>query len=138
VTEGECIAAGSRHISVRVDLPPPIVYAYAADPAHLPDWAAGLSTAVDPVGDHWEADSPMGRVRIDFAAGNQWGVLDHWVTLPSGEVAYNPMRVVAADGGSEVLFTVRRRPGMTDEDFDRDCAAVLHDLQTLRWRLEAR
>jgi hypothetical protein len=36
----------------------------------------------------------MGRVGFAFAERNEYGVLDHEVTLPSGEVLYNPMRVV--------------------------------------------
>jgi hypothetical protein len=34
------------------------------------------------------------------------------------------------------LFTVRRRAGMTDADFDADVAAVAADLDTLRRLLE--
>jgi hypothetical protein len=40
-------------------------------------------------------------------------VLDHYLTQRSGEVSYVPMRVIADDNGSEVVFTARRRPGMT-------------------------
>jgi hypothetical protein len=36
----------------------------------------------------------------------------------------------------EVAFTVRRRAGMTDEEFDSDVAAVAADLATLRRLLE--
>jgi hypothetical protein len=32
----------------------------------------------------------------------------------------------------EVVFTVRRRPGMTDEEFDSDVATVAADLDRLR------
>ncbi len=78
----------------------------------------------------------MGRVTFAFVARNQYGVLDHDVTLPSGEVVYNPMRVVAADDGCEVVFTLRRRPGMSDEDFTRDADAVSADLAALKGVLE--
>jgi len=61
------------------------------------------------------AESPMGPVVIAFVPSNDHGVLDHDVTLPSGETVHNPMRVIAAGGGSEVVFTLRRAPGMTDE-----------------------
>jgi hypothetical protein len=36
----------------------------------------------------------------------------------------------------EVLFTVRRRAGMTEAQFDADAAAVAADLDTLRRLLE--
>jgi hypothetical protein len=61
---------------------------------------------------------------------------DHDVTLPSGETVHNPMRVVADGRGCEVVFTLRRRPGMSDEDFVRDADAVSADLTTLKGVLE--
>ena len=66
-------------------------------------------------------------------------MLDHVVRLPDGNAFYNPMRVLPAGEGAdscELLFTVRRRPGMTDAEFDADAAAVERDLQTLRGLLE--
>jgi hypothetical protein len=81
----------------------------------------------------------MGRVGIAFAPRNEFGILDHDVTLPSGETVYNPMRVVPVGGGGggcEVVFTVRRRPGMSDEDLARDAAAVAADLASLKRVLE--
>ena len=34
------------------------------------------------------------------------GVLDHDVTLPSGETVHNPMRVIPDGDGCEVVFTL--------------------------------
>ena len=67
---------------------------------------------------------------------NDYGVLDHDVTLPSGEIIYNPMRVTKDGSGSEVVFTLRRLPGMSDEDFERDAKAVAADLARLKQVLE--
>ncbi len=69
---------------------------------------------------------------------NRYGVLDHWVSLATGERFYNPMRVIADRAGCELVFTLRRQPGMSDDDFDRDAAAVAVDLATVRRLLEAR
>jgi hypothetical protein len=77
-------------------------------------------------------ESPMGRVVVAFAPRNEYGVLDHDVTLQSGETIYNPMRVTTDGDGAEVLFSVRRRAGMTDEAFDRDAEAVQTDLDMLK------
>ncbi len=128
----------SRHLSVWIDKPAAEVYAYARDPRRLPEWAAGLSGSIDQVAGQWIAESPMGRVIVDFAARNDYGVLDHDVTLPSGSIIYNPVRVIPGPGGCEVVFTLRRRPGMTDEDFAGDAEAVQADLAALRRRLEDR
>lgn len=124
----------SRHVSTFVNRPAAAVYALAADPQRLPEWAAGLAGAeVVRDGDEWVTDSPMGRVRIAFAPRNDLGVLDHTVTLPSGEAVLNPMRVVPVDDETcEVVFTVRQRAGMSDDDLERDVEAVARDLATLK------
>jgi hypothetical protein len=84
----------------------------------------------------WYADSPMGRVAVTFAAPNPWGVLDHDVELPSGEVVTNPMRVVPNGPGADLVFTVQRRPGVGDAEFAADVEAVAADLRTLKRVLE--
>jgi hypothetical protein len=78
----------------------------------------------------------MGRVVVDFTPRNDFGVLDHDVTLPSGETVHNPMRVLADGPGCEVVFTLRRRPGMSDEDLHRDAEAVTADLTALKRLME--
>ncbi len=131
----------SRHVSVWIEADPETVYEFAADPQTWPKWAAGLAEGgLRQTADGWVADSPMGQVTVQFAPANQFGVLDHVVGLPSGEAVYNPLRVVPAGVGEprcEVLFTVRRRDGMTDEEFDADVAAVAADLETLRRLVES-
>jgi hypothetical protein len=117
----------SRHIGVWIDATPDAVYALASDPAELPRWAAGL------------ADPALSDAVVDFAPQNEFGVLDHEVRLPSGEAVYNPMRVIPGgpgETGCEVVFTLRRRPAVTDAEFEADAAAVAADLETLRGLLE--
>jgi hypothetical protein len=121
-----------RHVSVSIDRPPEEVYAFAANPANLPRWAKGLGGSIRKVRGDWIAESPMGEVRVRFVKRNDLGVLDHDVTLPSGETVRNPMRVVANASGSEVVFTLFRRPGMSRAELAADAAAVERDLRTLR------
>lgn len=128
----------SLHLAVVINRPTAAVYHYAADPANLPQWAAGLaSSTVEHVDGQWVADSPMGRVTIRFAERNTFGVLDHVVTLPSGGSVYNPLRVLPYGDASEVVFALRRQPEMTDEQFDQDAYAVRADLDSLKRVLEA-
>jgi Polyketide cyclase / dehydrase and lipid transport len=131
----------SRHVSVWVEAAPDVVYAIAADPAQLPRWASGLAQgALRQTADGWVADSPMGEVVIEFAPANEFGVLDHVVRMPSGEAVYNPMRVLPAGQNEprcELVFTVRQRAGMTDEEFDSDAATVAADLDRLRQLAES-
>ena len=127
----------TRHLSEWINRPAAEVYDFVSDPANLPDWAAGLGTSVENVDGHWFVETPGGRVGVAFVERNPFGVLDHDVTLASGEVVYNPMRVVPDADGCEVVFTVRQRPDMSDEDFARDAALVQADLRRLKDVVEA-
>jgi hypothetical protein len=130
----------SRHVSVWIQAAPEAVYEFAADPQSWSKWAAGLAEGgLRQTADGWVADSPMGTVTVEFAPPNEFGVLDHVVRLPSGEAVYNPLRVIPGGVGEphcEVLFSVRRRAGMTDAEFDADVAAVAADLDALRQLVE--
>lgn len=132
------MASESRHISASIDRPVDEVYDYASNPANVPTWAPGLATSVQEVDGRWVAESGMGRITIEFTGRNDYGVLDHHVTLPSGESVYNPMRVIAEGTGSEVVFTLRRAPGVSDADFERDTTLIQADLNSLKQVLEAR
>jgi len=127
----------SRYVSAAINRRAGEVYEYAVDPANLPDWAPGLGTSVEQVGGQWFVETPMGRVEFAFVERNAYGVLDHTVRLTSGETFYNPMRVMPDGDGCEVVFAVRRLPGMTDEEFERDAAAVAADLARLKRVLES-
>ncbi|MFE6633672.1 SRPBCC family protein [Streptomyces tendae] len=128
----------SRHLGVHIDRAAADVYAYASNPANLPAWAHGLGTSIEKRADHWVAESaPMGRVTVTFTPPNDLGVLDHDVTLPSGKTVHNPVRVIADGTVSEVVFTLRRRPGTSDADFERDAAMVTADLARLKELLES-
>jgi hypothetical protein len=127
----------SRHLSVHIDRPVGEVYAFASDPANLPRWAPGLGDSVERTDDGWFVDTPGGRARVTFAPTNEYGVLDHEVLTPTGETVYVPLRAIADGDGCEVVFTVRRAPGMTDAEFERDLAAVSADLANLKGIMES-
>ena len=127
----------SRFISEWIDRAAADVYEYASDPANLPNWAPGLGSSVENVDGQWFVETSEGRVGVAFAPANEYGVLDHEVTLPSGDVIYNPMRVVPDGNGCEVVFSLRRLPDMSEEDFARDAGLVQADLTRLKRVLEA-
>ena len=127
----------TAHLAERIDRPANDVYAYASNPANLTAWAPGLGSAVEQVNGDWFVTSEgMGRVRVEFAPPNGFGVLDHVVTLESGEQFLNPLRVVPYGDGSEIVFSVRRAPGASDEEFARDTGLVAADLARLKQILE--
>jgi len=126
----------SHHISVSINCPVDQIYEFASNPENLPKWAAGLSGSIKNIKGEWIADSPMGKIKIEFAEKNKFGILDHDVTLPSGEKVYNPMRVFPNNNGSEVNFTLYQRPGISDKMFKEDAKLVRRDLEKLRNLLE--
>jgi hypothetical protein len=121
------MASESRQISEWIDRRAADVYEYASDPANLPQWAPGLGSSVENVDGQWFVETPSGRAGFAFVERNKFGVLDHEVT----------MRVIPGDDGCEVVFSLRRLPGMSDGDFARDAGLVQADLTRLKQVLEA-
>ncbi|WHU47256.1 SRPBCC family protein [Gordonia sp. L191] len=121
----------SRHVSHVIAASPDQVYEFASDPDNLALWASGLAQApVTRRGDDLLVESPMGTVTVRFVPDNEFGVIDHDVTLSSGSTVTNPVRVLAHPDGSEVVFTLRQLD-LTNEEFDRDAATVAADLARL-------
>lgn len=123
----------SRHLDIVIERPWRTVYEYASDPRNLPEWAAGLAgSEVQREVTQWSMNSPMGRVLVSFVPENPYGVLDHTVTLDTGESVLNPLRVLPVDEQRcEVVFTLRRG-SMSEEEFAADAAAIAEDLATLK------
>jgi hypothetical protein len=96
------------------------VYNFVCDANNLSKWASGLS----------------GSVTVRFVERNKYGVLDHFVSNGSGGEVYMPMRVFPNGEGSEVLITVFRQAGVSDEKFAEDTQWVRRDLEALKTLLE--
>ena len=126
----------SRTVTVSIDCPPRHVYDFISNPENLPRWAAGLGRSVSRVDGRWIVQTSSGPIGLRFVDRNDLGVLDHQVTLESGEEILVPMRVVANGTGSEVMVTVFRLPGTSAETFDEDVTLVERDLTTLKRTLE--
>lgn len=127
-----------KHISVFIAVSPTLTYGYAANPENLPNWASGLSSGLEKVGDDWVSESPMGKVKVKFVEKNPHFVLDHEVTLPNGMMFWNPMRVIAVGMESEVVFTLIKADDMSDKDFEQDASTIEKDLLRLKAILESK
>jgi len=125
-----------RHISVSIDRPPQDVYEFASKIENLPRWASGLGKNFRNVDGEWLADGPIGAIRVSFVRRNEFGVLDHDVTLESGVTVHNPIRVLPNGTGAEVVFTLFRQPGVSDEKLAEDAKWVENDLRRLKTLLE--
>lgn len=126
----------AKHISVSIERRAAEVYEFASNPENLPQWAGGISGSIKKVDDEWIAKAPMGTVKVNFVEKNKFGILDHDVTLSSGAKFYNPMRVFPNNHGSEVIFTLYRQTGMSDQKFADDAGSVERDLNKLKTLLE--
>lgn len=114
------------------------VYDFARRMENLPRWASGLASGIEQRDGQWFTDSPMGKVRVDMAPHNPFGVLDHDVTLPDGTTVHNAFRVTpCGDGASLLTFVVLRLEGVSQADFDADVAHVRRDLSALQHLMEA-
>ncbi len=126
----------AHNISISIERDSAAVYDFASRPETFPRWASGLATSIEAEGDHWVAATSEGPVQVRFTPRNEYGILDHHVTMPGGVDVYVPMRVVENGAGSEVIFTLFRTSGMSDETLARDISWVENDLQTLKTLLE--
>ncbi|MDF1635078.1 SRPBCC family protein [Mycoplana sp. MJR14] len=127
----------ARIIHASIARPWSEVYDFAVRPENMPLWASGLASGLRRDGEDWIADGgPVGNVRVRFAPKNDFGVIDHRVTMEDGLVVENALRVVPNGDGAEVMFTLLRLPGMDDAAFEADAAHVARDLETLKTLLE--
>jgi hypothetical protein len=124
------------HISIERDWQD--VYAFASQPHNMMRWASGLAAGLRQDGEDWIGDDgPLGEIRIRFAPSNPYGVIDHDVTLADGTSVMNSLRVVCNGTGAEVMFTLLRQPGMSDDALASDAAHIARDLKALKILLES-
>ncbi len=118
--------------SVSINRPAIEVYAFLADPNNWPQWANGLASGIRQANGVWYVQSPSGELAVDFSPRNDYGVLDHTVIPPGQAPVHVPMRVIANADSAEVLITLFRQPGMTNEIWQRDQNWVRKDLTQLQ------
>jgi len=128
--------ADKRRLSIAINRVAAEAYEFLSAPENFPRWASGLAGSLRQVGEDWIAETPEGRALVRFSERNAYGVLDHSVTLPRGVTLYVPLRVVPKGDGCEVVLTLFRRPGMSDESFAADAEWVMRDLGTAKRILE--
>lgn len=144
---GACCSVQRRHesspvpqtqtIGISIARPYELVCGFLAEPRNFPRWASGLAMGLEPTADGWMGDAPQGKVKIRFSPPNAFGIADHWVTLPTGEEVYVPLRALPHGAGTEVILTLFPLPSMSDADFAADAAIVLRDLASLKDLLES-
>lgn len=123
----------ARTYSVSIDHDWRSLYEAIWRPEFFPKWASGLAEShLRRDGGDWLADGPEGPIRIRFTPHNDHGVMDHFVDTGAGDPVHIPLRVVQNGESAEVMLTLFRQPGMTDEKFAADAKWINRDLVTLR------
>jgi hypothetical protein len=127
----------SRNLSVSIERDADAVYAFLSLPENFAKWASGLGS-LHRANEQWIAETPDGPMIVRFSESNAFGVLDHWVSPPSGVQIYIPLRVVKNGSGCELVFTLFRQPEMDQARFEADAQWVMRDLKTAKQLLEAK
>ncbi len=106
-------------------------FAFLARPENLPRWAVGFARGIRRDGDDWIVQTAQGEIPIRVAADAARGTIDFSMdVVPSLEaVAYS--RVVPNESGAEYVFTQFQLPGMADEVFAAQRAALAEELAIL-------
>lgn len=125
----------TKNISVSIGCPLDFGYDFLHRPENFPTWASGLCKSIRKVGNDWIAETPQGQLKISFTEWNKFGILDHLVHVPNG-IVYVSMRIIPNFEGSEIVFTLFRPPGMTDQQFTADAELVQRDLNEVKQLLE--
>jgi hypothetical protein len=126
------------NLSVSIDRSAAEAYEFLSLPENFPQWAAGLGKSLRRDGEDWIADTPGGPAKVRFSDRNSRGVLDHSVTLPGGGTVFVPLRLMPKGAGCELVLTLNRQPGMSDERFAADAEWVMRDLNAAKRILETR
>jgi len=132
------MAREARKLSVSIDRAAAEAYEFLSLPENFPKWASGLGASLRRAGADWIAETADGPATVCFTERNSRGVLDHSVKLPRGGSVYVPLRVVANREGCELVLTLFRLPGTSEEKFAADAAWVMRDLQAAKRILEGK
>ena len=119
-TQASTIPSGATH-----------AFAFLADPENLPRWAVGFARGIRREGEAWLVQTAGGELPIRVEADAARGTIDFHMTVAPGVEAVAYSRVLPNDAGAEYVFTQFQGPGMTDEVFAAQRAALTEELALL-------
>ena len=106
-------------------------FAFLAQPEKLPRWAVGFARGIRREGDDWIVQTAQGEIPIRVVADAVRGTIDFQMKMAPGLEAVAYSRVVPNDAGAEYVFTQFQLPGVTDEVFVAQRAALAEELAIL-------
>ncbi len=128
-------------VVMTIDAPPSRLSEDLANPGSHLEWATEFfaGEAVDQGDGTWSMNVPRmgGPVIFRTDGATELGVIDMYIApvgAPFGPPL--PVRVVPNGDGADVLFTLARIPGQTDEEWDEGIASMQRELLNLKDRHE--
>ena len=106
-------------------------FAFLAEPENLPRWAVGFARGIRRGGDAWIVQTAQGQMPLRVVADAAQGTIDFHMGVAPGLEAVAYSRVVPNDSGAEYVFTQFQLPGMADEVFAAQRAALAEELAIL-------
>ena len=106
--------------------------------ANLPRWAVGSARGVHRDADGWIVETGHGDVPIRIQADHEKGTIDFHMGIGPGVEAIAYSRLMPNDDSAEYVFTQFRQPGMSDEVFAGQRAALAEELALLPILFRAR
>ena len=123
------------HVSILAS--PRQVFDFLADVNNWKTWAPWVRGVAKSSARDWTVETDGGALRLHFVEANSLGILDHTVTLASGDTIYNAMRVSPNASGSELSMIVLQTPPATSTQFEQDVQAVRDDFGRIKRVVEA-
>ena len=124
------MTSGTMSVSIMRD--PKTVYEFVFNLENLPKWANAAFQSIREQDGEWIVGTPQGSAKVRIIQRNEFGVLDHYVILPSGMEVFVPLRVVKNNSGSEVMLTIFQTLDKSEKKFAEDVDMVERDLKNLK------
>ena len=121
----------SDTVSVTIKAKPQDVYDFVSDINHWPQFSE-FAPAVTQKESHWIVHSPQGDVILKTNFNRELLILDHEVTVPSGQKVLIPYRVVPNEKGSELIMTNFQAPGDSDKAYAEQMDWMKKELHTIK------
>jgi hypothetical protein len=115
----------SRTLVLSLDAPKARVFRFLAKIENLPIWATGFCKGLTVEDGRHKILTPNGEILFRIDADEATGVIDMFGGPHEDQMAYWPTRVVDRPGhGSLFIFTSFRYPGMSEDEFNGQCATL--------------
>ena len=104
---------------------------FLADLANLPRWAVGFERGIRREGEDWIVHTAHGEMPMRVVADRTQGTIDFHMQVAPGVEAVAYSRLLPNDSGAEYVFTQFQSPGMPDDVFAGQRAALAEELALL-------